>query len=653
MTAAPPAVGAVRFRALALAGLARPGSPFRELPPRLLVVDVQRQRLGLLEGPALKADLPVSTAAAGIGGAADSFRTPPGWHRIDACIGAGREPGTVFRSREATGEVWRGEATGEDLILTRVLTLEGCEAGVNAGPGCDSRARFIYLHGTNREDLLGFPVSHGCVRLGNADVMELFERVRAGDPLLVADAGPGDAFGLGRLHFAGVGGSGMGALAAFAAMKGGRVSGSDRAFDRGQNAALRAQLAAVGIDLHPQDGRGVAGDCAAVVASTAVEAEVPDLAAAARLGVPVLHRAELLAHLVAQQRTVAVAGTSGKSTTAAMVFELLRGTGLDPSLVTGAELRALQGRPHPGSAFAGASDLLVIEADESDGSLVRYAPAVGLVMNLQKDHQEPAAVLELFRTFAGQVRERLVLGEAANLAELRPGALVYGTGPDAALRAERVEAGPAGSTFELQGCTFQLPLPGLHNVENALAALAACTALGIPLDRLKAPLAAFQGVARRFQSLGTTRGVEVVDDFAHNPAKVEAALRTAQTRAGRVLAVFQPHGFGPLRFLRSGFVEAFAGTLRPQDQLWFLDVYFAGGTVTRDIRAQDVVAEVAARGTAAHFASSREALLETLAATAREGDLVLLMGARDPSLGELAQRILAALGAGQPDPPPS
>lgn len=640
---APDPVVAARFRALSLAGLDRPAVPFLELPRRLLVVDVARQRLGFLEDGRLRLDLPVSTAAAGIGGEQDSLRTPPGWHRIQARIGTGIEAGTVFRGRVPSGERWCGEASGEDLILTRILTLEGLEPGVNRGPGCDSLARFIYLHGTNREDLLGFPVSHGCLRLGNRDAMALFDQVEEGDLLLVAAEGPPDGLGLGRLHFAGLAGSGMAALAAFLAMKGGRVSGSDRAFDRGQEGEARRQLEGLGIAVHPQDGSGLGGDCAALVCSTAVEAEVPDLAAARQLGVPVLHRSELLAHLVAGHRTLAVTGTSGKSTTAALLFELLRGAGLDPSLVSGAALLSLQGRPHPGSAFAGGSDLLVIEADESDGSLVRYAPAVGVVMNLQKDHKTPEEVLAFFRTFAGRVRERLVLGEGANLAALREGALRYGFGPEASLRAEQVEVGPEGSSFSLCGHRFHVPLPGRHNVENALAALAACHALGVPLARLAAPLAAFQGVARRFERVGTARDVQVVDDFAHNPAKVEAALRAAQDCSGRVLAVFQPHGYGPLRFLRAELVETFARVLRAQDRLWFLDVFFAGGSVVRDISSAEVVAEIAAAGAHAGFAMSREALVAAVSVEARPGDLVLVMGARDPSLSGLARQILTAL----------
>ena len=637
---------AARYRAMAVAARSRPGAP-DPAGDRILVVDAQAQRLGLLEGGRLVFEAAISTALNGLGCQENSYRTPTGWHRIQACLGAGAEPGAVFRAKAPTGEVWRGEPRTEDLILTRVLPLEGLEEGWNRGPGHDSFERFIYLHGTNQEGLLGQPVSHGCVRLGNADVVDLFDRVAAGDPVLIADGLSGDGLGLGRLHFAGVAGSGMSALAQFVAMKGGRASGSDRSFDRGQRPEDRARLETLGVTVFPQDGAGLAGDCAALVVSTAVEEDVPDVAAARRLGVPVLHRSELLAHLVARYRTVAVTGTSGKSTTAAMVFAILRGAGREPSIITGGELVELQREGLWGNAWAGPSDLLVIEADESDGSVVRYHAALGVLLNLQRDHKEMDAVAAMFRTFRAQLREGALVGEADNLREFAVGATVFGYGPEATFRAEAIQTGPEGTTFMVRGQSFQLPVPGRHNLENALAAMATCAALGVPLTAMAAPLAGFQGVARRFQVLGSARGVTVVDDFGHNPAKVAASIRAALLRVagsgGRVLAIFQPHGFGPLKFLRADFVETFATELRPQDRLWFLDVFYTGGTAARDISSAEVIADILPRlGTAEH-APSRDWLVTRLAAESREGDLVLVMGARDPSLTELSRQILARL----------
>ena len=634
-------------RALGLArtALARTGAP-QALPSRLLVVDVERQRAIWLENEAAKAAWPVSTARAGIGGAEGSYRTPPGWHRVHRRIGEGAQAGTVFAAREPTGELWEGEARDDDLILTRILTLDGLEQGVNRGTGCDSLERFIYLHGTNHERLLGRPSSHGCVRLSNADIAELFARMREEDYVLIAEPTAlvlPDPKGRGRFHYAGLGGSGMSALAQFQVMMGGRVSGSDRAFDRGERAGLRSQLERLGIDIMPQDGSGVTADSAALVLSTAVEASVPDVAVAREMDIPIVHRSELLAHFVGSHRTCAVSGTSGKSTVTAMIFEILRGAGRDPSVVTGGDLRLLQEQGFSGNAFAGRSDLLVVEADESDGTIVNYAPAIGVILNLQRDHKEMAEVAQMFAVLRARSREALVVGEDANLDALGGGALRFGFGPHADIRGEAIELNAWGSSFSVNGVRLTLPVPGRHNIANALAAIAACSAIDVPLANMVMPLANFQGVGRRFQTVGTARGVTVIDDFAHNADKIAAALATAKIKASRVLAVYQPHGYGPTRFLRRDFVDTFTRELRPEDRLWMLEVFYAGGTANRDFSAADIVDEITATGARGEFAPSRASLAARIAQEAREGDLVLVMGARDPTLTDLAHAILKAV----------
>jgi UDP-N-acetylmuramate-alanine ligase len=637
---------AARALDLARAALARRGAP-PEPPSRLLVVDVERQRAVLIENGAAKAVWPVSSARAGIGGAEGSYRTPPGWHRVHRRIGEGAEEGSVFVSREPTGEMWRGEARDDDLILTRILTLDGLEEGVNRGPGHDSLERYIYLHGTNHERLLGRPVSHGCVRLSNVDICSLFAFMREGDYVLITEpvelAIP-DPKGPGRFHYAGLAGSGMSALAQFQAMMGGRVSGSDRAFDRGERAELRTQLERLGIEIMPQDGSGVTDDCAALIVSTAVEEKVADFATARAKNIPIVHRSELLAHFVASYRTVAVSGTSGKSTVTAMVFEILEGAGRDPSVITGGDLRLLQARGLPGNAFAGASDLLVVEADESDGSLVRYAPAVGVILNLQRDHKEMEEVAAMFAVLRARSREALVVGEDENLDALAGGAIRFGFGPRAGIRGVNVELTPSGSSFIVDDVAFALPVPGGHNIANALAAIAAARALDVPLADMVGPLSCFQGVGRRFQTVGAARGVTVIDDFAHNADKIAAALATAKLNATRVLAVYQPHGYGPTRFLRRDFVDTFTRELRPGDRLWMLEVFYAGGTADRDFSAADIVEEIAKNGIKAEFAPSRVWLAARIAEVARAGDTVLVMGARDPSLSDLAREIVAELG---------
>jgi UDP-N-acetylmuramate--alanine ligase len=447
-----------------------------------------------------------------------------------------------------------------------------------------------------------------------------------------------------RFHYAGVAGGGMSALAQFQAMVGGTATGSDRTFDRGGARRIRRALERAGVRIFPQDGSGIDSATDGLVVSTAVEETVPDVRAARAAGVPIFHRSELLAHLVDTRRTVAVAGTSGKSTVVAMIFELLRGAGLDPALVTGAELLLLEAEGYLGNAWVGASDLLIVEADESDGSLVRYAPAIGVLLNLEKDHKEMAEVRAMFGTFRSRSREAFVVGEGANLAHLRPGALVFGTGEAATSGVRAVEIRLRGETseFTVDGIPFQVPLPGIHNVENALAAIATGRALGLTLPSMAPLLARLQGVARRLQSIGTARGILVVDDFAHNPSKLRAAIAAARLRKpGRLLAVYQPHGFGPTRFLRDELTEAFRTSLEPADRLWLLEIFYAGGTTTKDISSADLVTDLRALDVAAEFAPDRPALISRLAESAVPGDLILVMGARDPSLTDL-------LGSGAP-----
>lgn len=464
------------------------------------------------------------------------------------------------------------------------------------------------------------------------------------------------------LHFVGVAGSGMSALAQFHVGRGGRATGSDRALDQGLHPEIRAALIAAGVEIVPQDGAGLDTRCAAVISSTAVEAQIADLVRARELGVPVQHRSELLAVYVARHRTLAVTGTSGKSTTTAMIWTILSGGGHDPRLLTGGPLVALQERGLLGNAWSGDpqvvlhpaaldrdDSLLVIEADESDGSLVRYFPWLGVVLNLARDHKEVAEVAAMFAEFRLHCSGPLIVGEDANLDCLRPGAVTCGLSDRADVRAHDLDLGPRSVAFTVDGVRFRVPSPGRHTVLNAVAAIAACREAGVAISDMAAPLAGFRGVERRFISVGERGQVEVIDDFAHNPDKLAAAIATGRDRLaddqGRILAIFQPHGFGPTRFLRDDLVSALAGALRPSDILWLPEIFYAGGTVNRDLSSADLAGSLVARDRDARFCVARDQLPDLVAEAARPGDLVLVMGARDPSLTGLSRAILAALPA--------
>lgn len=446
-----------------------------------------------------------------------------------------------------------------------------------------------------------------------------------------------------RQHFVGLAGGGMSALAQYAALGGAEVSGSDRLFDAGGGGELRAALERAGIRAYPQDGSGVPG-AGSVLVSTAIEDDNAELARARALGIPIRHRTDALAEEVARRRTVAVAGTSGKSTVTAMIYEILAADGRDPSLITGAPLPSLSARGLVGNAARGRSELLVIEADESDGTLPKYRPAVGVLLNMGKDHKELAELHELFAGFRARAGHFVLNADAQNLSGLSAGAATFGfrTGE---LRGSGLTLEPARCSFTVDGTRIELPWPGRHNAENALAAIAACRALGVPVAACARALARFGGVARRFQSVGRAGGVEVIDDFAHNPDKVRAALAAAHLRSPRVLCVFQPHGFFPARFMRAELIDAFADSLGPADILWMPAIYYAGGTAAKDIDSGRIAGPVRERGRDARYVPDRAAIIPELAAEARPGDLALVLGARDPGLPEFARALLAALAA--------
>ncbi len=444
-----------------------------------------------------------------------------------------------------------------------------------------------------------------------------------------------------RWHIVGVAGSGMSALAQYLAFGAHRVSGSDRALDQGALGEEARALTALGIQLFPQDGSGSPG-AVALLTSTAVEAAIPDLVRSKEAGIPIVHRAELLGHFVRTTRSIGIAGTSGKSSTTAMVYEILARSGRRPSVISGGDLLCLMDQGYRGNAWRDAGPL-VFEADESDKSLVHHEPAIGVVLNLHRDHFEPAEARELFRDFLGRCREGRVLGDDPELASLRAGALVTGLGDAAALRGTQLELRGDRSFFRVDDVDFELPIAGRHQVENALAAIGAATLAGVPLAECAASLRHYRGVARRFERVGARGGVEVLDDYAHNPMKIEVTIRAAQLRSPRVHVLFQPHGFGPTRFMRTELIARLAACLRPADTMTFAPIFFAGGTVVKDISSADLAADLERAGHAALAPAGRQDFRGFLAENAQSGDVVLVLGGRDPTLSSFAREVVSSL----------
>ncbi|GAA2247028.1 UDP-N-acetylmuramate--L-alanine ligase [Streptomyces ruber] len=451
---------------------------------------------------------------------------------------------------------------------------------------------------------------------------------------------PGLPTAMERPHFIGIGGAGMSGIAKILAQRGARVAGSD-AKDSATAEALRALGATVHIG---HAAEHLADDASCVVVSSAIRADNPELARAAELGIPVVHRSDALARLMDGLRPIAVAGTHGKTTTTSMLAVALTELGLAPSYAIGGDLDA------PGSnALHGEGEIFVAEADESDRSFHKYAPEVAIVLNVELDHHANYASIdeihESFETFAGRVVPGGTLVIAADqegareltrrLADAGPGSprtVTYGESEGADVRITSVVPQGLRSevTVELDGTplTFTVSVPGRHYAHNAVAALAAGVALGVPAAELAPALAAYTGVKRRLQLRGEAAGVQVIDSYAHHPTEMTAdleAMRGAAADGSRLLVLFQPHLFSRTQELGKEMGEALALA----DRSVVLDIYPAREDPIPGITSELIIEAARAAGadvTAAHDKDGAPALL---AGMATPGDLVLTMGAGD------------------------
>jgi UDP-N-acetylmuramate--alanine ligase len=450
-----------------------------------------------------------------------------------------------------------------------------------------------------------------------------------------------------RIHFIGVAGTGMSAIAQYLAGTGHRVSGSDREFGKPGAQKTEQQLINAGITCYAQDGTGISPDLAAVVVSTAIEDTVTEYKKAKDLGIPILHRADMLRAITETKRTIAVSGTSGKSTTSAMLFHILHHAGLSPSIISGAGLVSLQEEGKIGNAYAGTGDWLVIEADESDGTLVKYYPEVGVMLNLDKDHKEMEQLHDIFAAFRDHVQAALVVNRAHPATRLysRSPQFDIGYTPDCGFMMQDFVQEPAAIRFTINGIPFHIPVLGRYNMENAAAAVAAAAIAGVTPAQSADALQHYKGIYRRMQLLTIAHGIPIYDDYAHNPVKIAAAISALQPLTTRVIAWFQPHGYGPTRFLKADFIHEISQVLRPEDQVWMSEIFYAGGTAVKDISANDLIEGIRSNGKNAVFVENRNDLPAALQSILQPGDILLLMGARDPSLESFAQYVCQSLSA--------
>lgn len=435
-----------------------------------------------------------------------------------------------------------------------------------------------------------------------------------------------------RYHLTGVAGTGMSALAQILAASGCQVSGSDRLFDTASHACVRNRsaletLQATGITMTAQDGSGVAPGTDAVIVSSAIESDNPDIQTAKRTGIPIRHRADVLAELTRGHTLVAIAGSSGKSTVTGMTGWILEGADFDPVVVNGAELIQWSRQGQLGNTRWGAGSTWVVEVDESDRSLLKFNPDWAVITNVSKDHFDVEATARLFRDFEARVKTGVIRGRGER-------GILTGWEP-------RING--QGSEFDFRGAPVRLRLPGRHNAENAYVAAVLSEKLGAALDTIRERLGEFQGIRRRFEIVSRAQGVTVVDDYAHNPAKISAAWTAARLTGTRVLGIWRPHGYGPLAAMMEELAETFGTLCRDGDRLSVLPVYDAGGTANRSVSANDLVERVQRLGANAEAAPDVPECMRQIGDEAKAGDVILVMGARDPGLPWLARDIAACI----------
>ena len=449
-----------------------------------------------------------------------------------------------------------------------------------------------------------------------------------------------------HLHFTGIGGIGMSGIAEVLLNLGYRISGSDVKLS-----PITERLAGMGATIYEGHEAGNLGGARALVVSSAVDEQNPELLEARRLQIPVIPRGELLAELMRLKYGIAVAGSHGKTTTTSMTATILNYAGLDPTVVVGGRVGTMGGS----NARVGRSDFLVVESDESDGSFLKLAPIVAVVTNIDREHVDHYPTLDATRAafiefvnkvpFYGAV---IVCLDDPNvqgiLPEIRRRTITYGTTSQSDFVAENVGCGPFASDFGLRyrGTDlgrFHLGIPGRHNVLNATAAIAVAMELEVKPDTIREALATFSGVDRRFQVRGKEKGVTVVDDYGHHPTEIRATLDGARVCGfGRVHVLFQPHRYSRTYHL----MDEFAGSFHQADSVFVLDIYAASEKPIEGVTAESLVERIRQFGhRGAEYVGTIDRGVDALARVAQDGDLVLTLGAG--SVWQAGDKLLARL----------
>ncbi len=440
-----------------------------------------------------------------------------------------------------------------------------------------------------------------------------------------------------KIFFSGIGGSGLSAIAGLMADKGHTVFGSDRIFDEKPDYPLIKALQAKEIVIVPQNGDALNKTFDLVVFSTAVDSDMPEALKARALGIPVKTRPGYLTEIVNLYYTIAVSGTSGKSTTSGMLAYLMNRLGLNTSFIGGGRVKQFKTPSNPGNSYKGESEFLVIEACESDGTIVNYKPKHSIILNLSFDHNPVKETAGMFKAFLENTEDKKIINaDDENLKKMKLRDIItFSIDNPSDYRAEKVKYDFFSTNFLLNNIEFRVSLPGKYNLYNALSSISMLSEMGVTLETISEVLPEFKGIDRRFDIYLDDGKQLVLDDYAHNPHKISALMETTKKLRENICYIFQPHGFGPTRQMKKEYIESFINGLRSTDHLILLPIYYAGGSVGRDISSQDLADEICNGGQSAEVVEDRKVILERI----NEWQSYVVFGARDETLADFAKQI--------------
>lgn len=449
-----------------------------------------------------------------------------------------------------------------------------------------------------------------------------------------------------KIAFSGASGNGISPLEQIMLHLGYQVYGSDKSFDLGKDSARLRALKSVGLKIVPQDGSMITPDIEYLCVSAAINQDNPDVLAARQLGIPIKFRSDLLLEILSSYRYgVAVGGTAGKTTVTAMIGYILDVLGKKPCMINGGALCNYAERPGIPNYIYNDGEICVIEADESDGSIQKYHPYVGLITNISHDHTSLEKLFSYFSTFAEHSQNLVISLDFPNHAKItHPHLTTFSlNNPQADFFADEIVLNSDSISYRLQGKNFTLPLIGKFNVANALAAIAVCSKLGIPAHDSAKVLEGFYGVKTRLEKVGTTNGITVYNDFAHNPSKIEASLLALKSGGGRIIAMYQPHTSFSARNTGEETAAVIARTLAPDDIMLMQEIYEIAPQDTA-VSSQNIINLIRQNGHSnAFYSKSYTDTLDYIKKHATSGDKIIIMGAHDNSLFDLSCLILKEL----------